>query len=270
MSKAIFFGHHKCATKWMSSIMMDVRQLLGYKVDYFAGKPDQPNELPKINQAYEMLFCMNSRYRYLDLVKTPYKAVHLIRDPRDIVVSGYFSHKVSHEMFSSISELRQELQELSTKEGIQREFDFLKDEFNDMINWDYSNSNILEIKYEDVTNNFELLVEIFLFLGLLQKTPVSPLNKLFRVLNKLNNRGVYPFRHKVTISKNELKIISDKYAFEKMSGNRSKGTEDITSHYRKGVAGDWKNFFDEELKTEFKTRYGDLLVKLGYEKLNNW
>lgn len=35
--------------------------------------------------------------------------------------------------------------------------------------------------------------------------------------------------------------------------------------FRKGVAGDWKNHFDEDLKRDFKAVDGDLLVEFGYE-----
>lgn len=41
--------------------------------------------------------------------------------------------------------------------------------------------------------------------------------------------------------------------------------------FRRGQIGDWKNRFDEKLKTAFKQSfYKDFLVLLGYEKDNNW
>lgn len=39
---------------------------------------------------------------------------------------------------------------------------------------------------------------------------------------------------------------------------------------RKGVSGDWKNYFTEDNKNTFKEAAGDLLVELGYEKNNSW
>jgi hypothetical protein len=40
--------------------------------------------------------------------------------------------------------------------------------------------------------------------------------------------------------------------------------------FRKGILGDWKNHFDEELKDIFKRTSGQYLIKLGYEKDFDW
>jgi len=39
---------------------------------------------------------------------------------------------------------------------------------------------------------------------------------------------------------------------------------------RKGIVGDWKNFFTDRHKQEFKKIAGSLLIELGYEKNYNW
>jgi hypothetical protein len=59
-------------------------------------------------------------------------------------------------------------------------------------------------------------------------------------------------------------------SFERFSKGRKRGEEDSSSFFRKGVAGDWKNVFTEEDKRVFKEEAGELLVKLGYEKDNDW
>lgn len=40
--------------------------------------------------------------------------------------------------------------------------------------------------------------------------------------------------------------------------------------FRSGKIGSWKNEFDEELRKTFKEKAGDLLIRFGYEKDNNW
>jgi hypothetical protein len=40
--------------------------------------------------------------------------------------------------------------------------------------------------------------------------------------------------------------------------------------FRSGKTGSWREFFTEEHKQLFKDETGDLLVKLGYEKSNDW
>ena len=59
-------------------------------------------------------------------------------------------------------------------------------------------------------------------------------------------------------------------SFEKLTKGRKRGQEDPTSFFRKGVAGDWKSVFTEKDKRIFKEEAGNLLVKLGYEKDNDW
>lgn len=58
--------------------------------------------------------------------------------------------------------------------------------------------------------------------------------------------------------------------FEKSSGNRVRGEEDPSSFFRKGIAGDWRNYFTERDKQIFKEEAGDLLIRLGYEEDYDW
>ena len=54
-------------------------------------------------------------------------------------------------------------------------------------------------------------------------------------------------------------------AFERLSGGRKWGEEDPESLFRKGVSGDWKNHFDDQMRAAFTAAAGDLLRDLGYE-----
>ena len=53
-------------------------------------------------------------------------------------------------------------------------------------------------------------------------------------------------------------------SFRKLSGGRAPGEEDKQSHFRKGVAGDWKNYFDDKTLSIFNREAGHLLRELGY------
>jgi hypothetical protein len=59
-------------------------------------------------------------------------------------------------------------------------------------------------------------------------------------------------------------------SFDKLSKGRKPGEEDSSSFYRKGVAGDWKNYFTGRDKKIFKEEAGDLLIRLGYEEDYDW
>jgi hypothetical protein len=58
-------------------------------------------------------------------------------------------------------------------------------------------------------------------------------------------------------------------SFERVS-KRKPGEEDSSSFFRKGVAGDWRNVFNEEDKQVFKKVAGNLLIELGYEEDDDW
>ena len=53
--------------------------------------------------------------------------------------------------------------------------------------------------------------------------------------------------------------------FERLTHGLPRGQECITAHERKGIAGDWHNYFNVRVKQAFKARYGGLLVATGYE-----
>ena len=55
-------------------------------------------------------------------------------------------------------------------------------------------------------------------------------------------------------------------SFEKLSKGRTRGEEDPSSFFRKGVAGDWKKTFTREDGRVFDGEAGVLLAELGYEK----
>lgn len=58
--------------------------------------------------------------------------------------------------------------------------------------------------------------------------------------------------------------------FEQLSSGRMRGQKDESAHERKGIAGDWHNYFSERVKQAFKARYSGLLVATGYETDLNW
>ena len=41
-------------------------------------------------------------------------------------------------------------------------------------------------------------------------------------------------------------------------------------HFRKGIKGDWKNYFDDEINQIYKQEIAELLIELGYERNSQW
>ncbi len=203
-----------------------------------------------------------------------YLAIHLIRDPRDIVISGYFSHRNSHPVnkWPAMARLRDKLNEVEIDEGLFHEMDFLVSIFNDLITWDYDNPRVLELKFEDITLEPDL-DRLFRFL---QVSCDNGLNDhvrfhFLRLLNKVSNRGVLPFSNtEVKVPMNRSNRVVEDNSFVKMSGGRTKGTADAGSHYRKGVSGDWKKHFTEKHRQHFKSMFPDILNRLGYDAGDGW
>ena len=82
-------------------------------------------------------------------------------------------------------------------------------------------------------------------------SPVEQAGKLFRFLEIDNGPDVVDSCVRAA-------------AFETLSGGRHSGQEDNSSFFRKGVVGDWKNWFSAEQREAFEQRAGSLLKTLGY------
>ncbi|MEG3973302.1 sulfotransferase domain-containing protein [Microcoleus sp. herbarium8] len=263
-----FFGHHKGGTRWIGKIIRQMSKHLGLK--YFTA--NIPKEFGFDLEEYiskhqiEFLNYLNSDIAYIKQIRNDFKGFHVVRDPRDIAVSAYFSHLYTHptEGWTELAEHRKILATLSKDEGLLVDIQFTSrlrtdgcdlNLFSSMENWMYGMPNVMEVKFENlISNTYNCCREIFHFLGLSEDKPESD--------------------YSAKISQDEsdailFKIVEENN-FSNLAHGRSAGTEDINSHYRKGIIGDWKNHFTQEHKNYFKGNYNDLLIKLGYESDDRW
>ena len=68
----------------------------------------------------------------------------------------------------------------------------------------------------------------------------------------------------IRMSQNALSALLQEYSFERLAG-RKRGEVDKSSRYRRGIAGDWRNYFDSTIMARFEELTGDLVMSLGYE-----
>jgi hypothetical protein len=77
----------------------------------------------------------------------------------------------------------------------------------------------------------------------------------------------------IKVEEVEIRNVCARHAFEKRSG-RKPGVEDEAAFLRKGVSGDWRNYFDDEVRHVFDNvcsgDWNDLLIELGYETHSRW
>lgn len=272
MHHLAFFGHHKCASTSMSHFCFDLANYLGLPTVYKKTAFNSQVGVDMMKYHRSFLISLNSSAEGLKDLPT-FKGFHIIRDPRDICVSGYFSHLYSHGLdgFDRLQPHRKALQSCTKDEGLLMEFEFSKLWLDHMSSWDYSRTDIFEIKMEELFKSpIDQWTAILGFLGykVEERGGIDALTgRLNHVSKKLKINELF---HKNTISSSYLESLVTKYSFNRLSAGRKKGEENQKSHYRKGEAGDWQNHFNAEHKQAFKEMYGDLLIRLGYEKDLNW
>lgn len=237
----VFFGRHKCATRYVSNVLDACAKALG--VSFVNISMPEPRSIdwtlrhlpPEVRILRATPYPSQIR-ALLDKNQVRFKGFHLVRDPRDMVVSGYFSHRNSHPERWIFQKMHfAALRQLPFEQGLRREIDYTGWlELEDMNAWETDDPRIEEVKFETLVN---------------EPKPV---------FEKLLNES------ELAVDSNILARILDENKFEKLSGGRKKGEEDTENHYRKGVPGDWVNHFSQENLAYFMDRYGRLLEKYGY------
>jgi Sulfotransferase family len=156
------------------------------------------------------------------------KFIHIVRDGRDCAVSAWFFRRAWPE---SMARDRGSLDAYVGNFAATWAADLVKAQ-----KFAESHPNrFRRIRYEDLRADTErILAELFGFLGV--KTDPS-------VLSHCRREG----------------------SFTKLTGGRNPGEEDLLAFFRKGVAGDWRNYLSDETNRLFRERAGDWLDLLGYD-----
>ena len=174
---------------------------------------------------------------------------HMIRDLRDVVVSGYFYHLRTAEEWAHVPDPRygnrsyqQHLSGLDRHAGLLAEIDHFaaSPNFPVLASWDFHDSRFLNLRYEDMVAD-----------------EAGGFQRLFRH---------YGFRAAAVEQAVEiaLQFSAGKLPIERTS------QESWARHIRSGRPGEWRDVFHPEHTQRFKERLGDLLIRLGYEHDHAW
>lgn len=229
--------HWKAGSQWIHQILLDCARdkiiLPEAENRQFLKNPLLPGKV------YPTLYLTYEQFHQQKLPKH-YQFLFIIRDLRDSLVSLYYSMKVSHplDQEGKIQHERQQLSEFNKDEGLLYLMQNYLDSFAE-IQHSWQQAGATFYRYEDLLQNDSELL-----------TPI--LTRAFPLSAKAANQ-----------------IIIDN-RFQKIASGRERGQEDIQSHARKAMPGDWQNHFNDNLKQEFKRKYGDLLIKTGYENNHHW
>jgi len=163
----------------------------------------------------------------------------IFRDPRDVVVSHVFyvtdmeARHVHHEYYQSLPDFDSRLKvSILGRPDSGIEFPNIAERFAPYLGW-LDQKEVLTIHFEDLIHHRE--------------------QTLTSIMDHLLSRVTLPATRQLILNSLETSINPKK-----------------SPTFRSGKTGEWKKHFTDEHKKIFKEVAGDLLVKLEYEKDNNW
>ncbi len=178
-----------------------------------------------------------------------FRISRFVRDPRDLVVSGYFYHKKGVERWCNIVAPNEEdwnivngnipvgmgindsfssyLQKLPQDDGLIAEIEFRKYHFQSMMEWPTQDPRIRIFRYEDILGNEEQT-----FRKLFEFYDYSP---------KEQSIGMF---------------LADRFSAKRRRSN--------FRHIRNPAANQWREYFTPRVKNYFDSSYENLLLPLGY------
>jgi hypothetical protein len=236
--------HHKTGTVWMDGVFKAIADDLGVRYINFR---NEHGRLKELVQSPFVLFCYDSDFGdYAPLLdRKDVRTVHLIRDPRDVVISAMHYHKAAregwlHEPIPGYDNLtyQRALQQLPTRfaQYIFEMENSSASTLRDMASWRYGRANCFEARYEALRQDSELAywhkITDFLGLDAAEQTLADRRfwqNSLFGGLSLLGNR-----------------------------------------HVRSGAVAQWQREFTPALGDAFLERFPGLLQSLRYETSDAW
>jgi len=252
-------GYHKIASVWFENVLSDVagRYGLTFSSTYlpfikrdpvFRLRQPAPEVGPPTWIGDVNLFMHSRNFSDELFAGRPIRGTHIVRDPRDVAVSGYRYHlwtdeewvHTPYDGFGGRS-YQETLRSLPESEGLLLEVGrTCRWTVAEMRAWDYTRSDFLELRYEDLIEDED-----------------SGFERIFRH---------YGFTDAAVETSVE---IARKHSFKAMTG-RAIGEEGGNSHLRSGKPGEWRARFGEEHVELFKRMGNDVLVMLGYEHDDSW
>ena len=243
----IHCSYHKCLTVYFRRIMDAV---FNRCLPWGPGYRHYNSHLEDFYDDFHAHRVTSINNRALDLERLGrFRISRFIRDPRDLIVSGYFYHKRGAEDWATIasptsadwyfangfvpeglrddgSSFAQYLQSIPEEEGLLAELEFRKHHLESMALWPAEHPDIVTYRYEDIVGN-----EVAVFRDLFD----------FYGLSSLERRLAIWF--------------SRRYSIRKRSAD---------PHIRNPASGQWRQHFTPRVRKMFDSEYSGLIRQLGY------
>ena len=170
-------------------------------------------------------------------MSSDYRALFVHRDPRDVIVSHYFSLRFRHIPMANIERIRADLRRMSFSEGLRHviRLNLQMQRYEIQRAWQAcSDPRVLCVRYEDLI--------------------LDPLPTFAGVCRHLG----------AEVPVGLLEEVLEEYGFGKRSG-RKLGQVDLFAHQRSGMPGQWKLYLDGPAVDMMRREAGELIELLGYE-----
>lgn len=231
--------HHKVGTVLMQDIFRALAKATGLRFLNCASE-----RLPSNLDSIDILFDWHSKFAGLSLGSlTQSQGIHLIRDPRMVVVSAAYYHQRSaeawlHTPLKRFNGLTYQ-QKILSLSGDSARFQFEMDETE----FTESAGRTLEDMRDWVTRSYKWCINIKLE-DLMTDEGLDHYHALFR---HLGLKGKFL-----------IEALSAAYA------NSVFNPEYRSSHLRSRSVEDWRTYYNADLATYFKARFGTIVEDLGY------
>lgn len=243
----IHCSYHKCLTVYYRRIMDAV---FNRSLPWSAGYHHYNSHLADFETGHAAWRIVSINNRMLDLERLgEYRISRFVRDPRDLVVSGYFYHRRGAEPWTTIENPTDEdwyfangvipeglrasggsfagyLQTMTEEEGLLAELEFRTRHFASMAQWPAEDPHISTFRYEDILGReVEVVRQIVDHYG----------------LSFLERRLCLWFANRYTLSRRKA-----------------------DPHIRNPSSGQWRHHFTPRVKEVFDDRFAGLIHQLGY------
>ncbi len=238
-------AHHKVGTVWFQRVLSTVAGFYGLRFTEVAVSSGASGRSPLPGRDIDVLvYDRANDFHPQDFADRDCRVSHLIRDPRDIVVSGYHYHLRTDEAWALEPKERYGglsyqafLRSNDEHDGLLAEIErCARSTLADMDRWSYSRPGILELRYEDaVGDEVATFTRLFRFYGF----DDAAVEQGLRIVERFSRQGRSP-------------------------------AADRDPHVRSGEPGEWRRHFGVDHVDLFKHLTGDLVVRLGYEADPDW
>ncbi|NKE43217.1 sulfotransferase domain-containing protein [Roseomonas frigidaquae] len=227
--------HHKCASAWLARYLGAYARMNGLSLSATHLSAHLPED------AAQLVLLANAAYPFL-AGRIP-GGIHIIRNPLDLVVSAYHSHRNTHptEGWPQLAAQQDLLRRVPAEDGLLLTLAFLEradfhpgavGPLHALRHWDFDDARFVTLRMEDVVQR--------------------PTERLGGLLKASHPGHLLP--------------PADQHSFAAVAG-RPPGQVDAGSHYRAGTAGQWRSELPDSAIGYLRAHLAPLLHRFYPETL---